>query len=127
MIPEAVQVEYRYATENIEYHFVILFGGLHIEMAALRNVGDLLDSSGWTGALVQACVVASGTADSFMKAAHVACTRQAHQVTVSSLYLLLQKAFSQEAGEGQDLEDWSTEHVQASPQFHFWGIILHLD
>ena len=56
MIPEAMQVEYRYATENIEDHFVILFGILHIEMAALRTLGDLLDSSGWTGALVQAGV-----------------------------------------------------------------------
>ena len=69
----------------------------------------------------------SGTADSFLKAVHVARTRQAHQVTVSSLYLLLQKAFSQEADEEQDLEDGCAEHVQASPQFHFWWIILHLE
>ena len=45
--------------------------------------------------------------------------------SVSSLYLLLQKAFSQEADEGQDLEDWCAECVQASPQSHFWWIILH--
>ena len=28
MIPEAMQAEYRYATENIHDHFIILFGGL---------------------------------------------------------------------------------------------------
>ena len=48
-------------------------------MAALRTMGDLLDRSGWTGALVQAGVATSGTADSFLKASHVARTRQAHQ------------------------------------------------
>ncbi len=68
----------------------------------------------------------SGTADSTLKAAHVVRTRQVHQVTVSSLYFLLQKAFSQEADEGQDLEDWCAEHLQASPQFHLWWINLHL-
>ena len=75
-------------------------------MDALRTLGDLLESSGWTGALVQAGVATSDTADSFLKAAHVACTRQAHQVIVSSLYLLLQNAFSHKGDEGQDLEDW---------------------
>ncbi len=76
---------------------------------------------------MQAGVATSGTADSFLKAAHAAHTRQGHQVTVSSLYLLLQKAFSQEADSGQDLEDGCAEHVQASPQFAFWWIILHLE
>jgi hypothetical protein len=32
-----------------EDHFVVMFGGLHIEMAALKTVGDLLEGSGWTG------------------------------------------------------------------------------
>ena len=27
----------------------------------------------------------------------------------------------------QDLEDWGAEHVQASPQFNFWWIILHME
>ncbi len=52
VIPEAMQVEYRYATENIQEHFVILFGGRHSDMAALDTLGDLLDNSWWTGALL---------------------------------------------------------------------------
>ncbi len=68
-----------YATENIEDHFVILFGGLHIEMAVLRTLGDHLGSSGWTGALVQAGVATSGTADSFLNAAHAARTTESLQ------------------------------------------------
>lgn len=33
---------------------VIMFGGLHIEMAAIRSLGVLLQDSGWTSSLVEA-------------------------------------------------------------------------
>ena len=33
---------------------VVMFGGLHIEMAALKMVGDWLKGSGWVQAHVQA-------------------------------------------------------------------------
>jgi len=52
-----------------EDKFVILLGGLHIEMATLATLGDLLDGSGWTNVLTQAGIVAPGTADSFLKGA----------------------------------------------------------
>ena len=67
---------------------VIMFGGLHIEMAAFRTISDLLDGSGWTSALVEADVITPGTADSFLKASHLTRTRHVHQVTASSLYYL---------------------------------------
>ena len=35
-----------------EERFVVLFGGLLIEMAALKVLGDLLDGSEWIGALI---------------------------------------------------------------------------
>ncbi|KAJ8396338.1 hypothetical protein AAFF_G00019150 [Aldrovandia affinis] len=78
-------------------------------------------------------VASTGTADSFLKAAHVTRTRRAHQVTASSLYLLLKEAYSQYTSgleEGQDpmpLDDWCAERVDASPQFQFWFIILQLE
>lgn len=34
-----------------EDKFVIMFGGLHFEMAALNTLGDWLEGSGWTEAL----------------------------------------------------------------------------
>ena len=38
-----------------EQQFVVMFGGLHIEIAALKTLGDLLEGSGgWTGVFVQA-------------------------------------------------------------------------
>ena len=69
----------------------MMFGALHIEMAALKVIGNLLDSSGWAGALVQADVATPGTADSFRRITHVTRTRRAHQMIASSLYLLLEK------------------------------------
>ena len=50
---------------------------LHIQMNALKVFGDLLDSSGWTGALTQANIASSGTADSHLKVSHITRTQHA--------------------------------------------------
>lgn len=99
-------------------------------MAALKLFGDLLESSGWTGALEQAGVATAGTADSFLKASHVTRTRRAHQITASTLYILLHKAYNQyteNATNVLSLDDWVTEMVATCPHFHFWNLILHLE
>ena len=79
----------RYGEESL----VIMFGGLHIEMAALKTVGDWLDGSGWTQALVQAEIATAGMADSLLKSSHVMHTRKAHQITAAALYTLQHRAF----------------------------------
>ena len=58
-------------------------------MKAWKALGKLLDSSGYTAALVQADIASHGKADSFLKASHVSRTRHAHQVTAAALYTLL--------------------------------------
>ena len=68
-----------------EGKFVILLGGLHIEMAVMTTLGDLTDGSGWTHALTQADVVTAGTAESFLQTSHVKRTRHAHQVSATAL------------------------------------------
>lgn len=70
-------------------------------MNALKVLGDLLDSSGWTDALTQANIASSGTADSYLK---VSRTRYAHQVTASSLYILLYKAYTEYSSSQEDEE-----------------------
>jgi hypothetical protein len=62
-----------------------MFGGLHIELAALKAIGNWLEDSGWTNAVAQSDLASTGTADSFIKASHISQTRHAHQVTASSL------------------------------------------
>jgi len=46
---------------------MVMFGGLHIEMAALKTIGDWLRGSGWVQVLVQADLALPGIADSFYK------------------------------------------------------------
>ena len=112
---------------------VILFAGFHIENASFNTLGDLLDCSGWTEALVQAGVATPGTADSFIKAANVTRNRWAHQVTASVLYLLRQEGYTQycdELDEGHvtvSVEDGCATRADTSPQFKFWSIILKLE
>ena len=51
-----------------------MMGGLHLEhtLEHTRNtLGDVLEDSGWTTALSEAEVASSGTADSFLKVAHL--------------------------------------------------------
>ena len=75
-----------------EDKYVVMFGGIHIEMAALKTLGDWLRGSGWVQALVEADIVSPGIADSFLKA-HVARNRRAHQVTAAALHILRHHAY----------------------------------
>lgn len=72
----AKQIQRTWPESHGEKQFVIMFGGLHIEMATLKVLGDLLEDSGWTGALTQAGVAGLGRADAFLKAAHVTRTQR---------------------------------------------------
>ena len=111
----------------------IMFGGLHIEMAALKSIGTLLQSSGWTSAIVEAYIASSETAESFLSAFSVTRTGQAHQITASCLYKLLKNAYeyiSNEAVSNADkflpLETWCKKRIKRSPQFHFWHLVLSI-
>ena len=50
----AKQIQWSWPAIHGEDQFVVMFGGLHIEVAALKTLGDILENSGWTGALIQA-------------------------------------------------------------------------
>ena len=94
-------------------------------MAALKTLGNLLDGSGWTGAVVRARVATTGTADSFLKASNVTRTRRAHQITAISLFTLLKRAYIHYCNQLDEeqipmsLENWCAQQADASPQFQF--------
>ena len=77
----AKQIQWSWPASHGEDQFVVMFGGLHIEMAVLKALGDLLESSSWTSALIQASLSTPGTEDSFLKASHMTRTPCAHQIT----------------------------------------------
>ena len=73
----AKQIQWQWP-EYGEDEFVLMFRGLHIEMAALRSTGPILRDSGWTSTLSEAGAASSGSAQSFLVASSVTRTRQAH-------------------------------------------------
>lgn len=93
----AKEIQWKWLKKYGEDKFVILFGGLHIELAALKTAGDWLEGSGWVEALVQAGIASAGTADSFLRDAHIARTRHAHQVTAATLNILQHQAYDEYA------------------------------
>ncbi|XP_065894959.1 uncharacterized protein [Dysidea avara] len=126
----AKQIQRVWPNDFGEDHFVLMLGGLHIEMAILKVLGDWLDGSGWTSALVQAGIADTGTADSFIKVCHVARTRHAHQVTAASLYALLKEAYDEytsESGSQMTLEQWCLAQAQQSLMFNYWLNSLSLE
>ena len=129
----AKQIQWNWPESYDEQHVVIMFGGLHIEMALLRLLGRWFENSGWTSALTQSKVASPGTADSFIKTASVTRSRHAHQLTASSLYLLLCHAYNHYCGlsenETLSFDDWCLEKMAFTPHFHdqFWYITLQLE
>ena len=121
----AKQIHWSWPDIYGEDQFVVMFGGLHIEIASLKVLEDILKGRGWTEALAQAGVASSGKADSFLKASHVTRTRRAHQIIASSLYLLQQNAYKEHIqtlgtdGEVISFEDWCDARSDSSPQFQF--------
>eukprot|EP00058_Branchiostoma_floridae_P021206 XP_002606696.1 hypothetical protein BRAFLDRAFT_72537 [Branchiostoma floridae] len=130
----AKQIQWHWPEQYGEDKFIMMFGGLHIELAALRSVGTILQGSGWTWALVEAGVASSGTAESFLSAASITRTRQAHQITACSLYQLMKAAYSDYCTEAADnseellsFDAWCDSRKLQSPQFQFWSLVLSME
>ena len=128
------QIQWQWPEQSGENKFVIMFGGLHIEMAALKSIGTLLQSSGWTSAIVEADIASSGTAESFLSASSVTRTRQANQITSSCLDKLLKNVYeyySNKAVANADavlsFETWCQKRLKESPQFYFWHLVLSME
>ena len=83
----AKKFQWTWSASHGKDHFVVMLGGRHIEMATLKLLGDWLEVSGWTNALIQAVIASSGTVNSFIHASHVTKTCHAHQVMAASLYI----------------------------------------
>ena len=122
----AKQIQWKWPEKYGEDKLVVMFGGLHIEMASLKLLGNWLEGSGWVQALTQADIATSGIADSFLKAAHVTCTRRAHQVTAAALYVLQHRAYdhycqTQSEEDLSGFEEWRAQRADDIPQLHSTG------
>ena len=96
--------------------FVVMLGGLLIEMALWSTMGDLLRGSGWPEALKEAGLV-------------IGCWRHPmwweQDMPIKLLlwyYSLLKRAY-EDSGTGMVLEDWVERVAHESPTFSFWLLV----
>lgn len=128
----AKKIQWNWPETHGENKYVVMLGGLHTEMAALRTLGDWLEGSGWTSVIIQANVASAGMVDSFLKASHVSRTRHAHQITACSLNILMSKAYEEYvqglSGEDQKHEfyPWQEQKSSTCPEFKYWELTLKL-
>ena len=122
-------IQWKWPDTYGEEAFVIMFGGLHTEMKYWETIGDYLDSSGWTAAIVKAGITTSGTADSFLRCSHLTRTRHMHQVSALAVATIQQEAFQamSEAHTEEAMEAWRAEMIAKSPTFQFWDTVLSLE
>lgn len=78
-------IQWKWPENYGEDAFVVMFGGLHLEMACWCTIGDLLDGSGWTTILSDAEITSSGIAQGLLKSSHLKRTRLVNLVMISLL------------------------------------------
>ena len=109
--------------------FVVMFGGLHIEMVLWSTISDFLDCSGWTVALCKASVATAGVADSFLKVSHLTRTRCSHQIVALVLSKLHQEAWESVRAENEEVsfEEWKQTMIKNCPTFQYWDIVFEFE
>ena len=113
-----------------EDKIVVWPGGLHQEMALWTLLGDILDGIGWDTLISEADIATPGVAKSLLKVSHLMRTRNAHQVTLLSLFILKMEAWN----EYRDLpkstmsyHEWTTKMSSESPTFGYWQLVMDLE
>lgn len=106
-----------------EDKFVVMVGGLHIEIALWSTMGDLLRGSGWPEVLKEAGLVKiEAAATAFLKASNAMRTRYAHQVTAVVINSLLKRAY-EDSGTKMAFTNWIMATSQEHSTFKFWLLI----
>ena len=106
-----------------------MYGQDKLEMAALGTLGDCLQGSGWVEALVQAEITTAGTADAFLRTAHVARTRHAH-VTAVALYSLQYRTYNNRDTDTEDepllFDEWCSKlpSIAVLGNSHVTGVVF---
>ena len=101
-------------------------GGLHIEMALLSILGQVLEGSGWRSVMDKANVTTEGRAVGIEKGSSTSRGQWAHPVTLAALSVLKQKAYtdylvSKVNCEFLSFKEWSCAMSAKHPQFFYWN------
>ena len=94
-------------------------------------LGDWLKDSGWCSSVTEAEITSSRKAKSFLFAAcHVSRTRYSHQVTTTSLHILVTKAYESYTASTEALRlflCWKEQKEKECPQYHYWSTTLYFN
>ncbi len=107
--------------------YVVMMGGLHIEMCYLNVIGDLCQGSGLAEAIAKAGVSTEGRIDAILKGNQTSRGQWVHQVTACALFELKKFAFQeykQQAGNSLSFEEWTQDRCGSLSQFQYWSIVL---
>ena len=126
------KIQWAWPDKYCETKYVIMMGGLHIEMAMLSVIWDWLSGSGWTYVMASANITTEGRALGVQKGSHTSRAQWAHQVTVVALFGLLKKSYSEYCNitpdnEQLNFEEWSKHMASAHPQYDYWYKVLQLE
>lgn len=128
----AKRIQWKWPEEYGERQYVVLMGGLHIEMAMLKVIGDWLNGSGWTYVMTSANVTTEGRADGLQKGSHISRCQWAHQITAAVLFILLDKSYAEYQINTPDdeqigFDDWCKQMASEHPQFDYWYKVWQLE
>ena len=108
--------------------FLIMFGGLHLEMSMWNMLGDYLAECGWTVALSEAGIASSGVANGLLNASHLTKTRHAHQIAIAALYQLQREACAlSDESLTSIFEDWRQNMIEKIHTFQSWDTTLRIE
>ncbi len=116
------EIQWSWPSKNGEEKYVVLMGGLHIEMALLKVLGNWLDGSGWVAIMASTNVTTEGRADALQSGSHTSRSQWAHQVTAAALFLLQNEAFiaykEEMASDHLDVKSFDEWCVIGKPSIH---------
>ena len=117
-----------------EDKFVIMMGGLHIEMVILQILGQWLEDSGWSKIMKDAKVSTEGRVNALEKGSSTARGQWAHQVTFAALVILKHRAYESyehtsrsENSPPMPITLWCQMNSEKHPLFYYWTVTSKLE
>ena len=121
----AKQIQWSWPSIYAEEKYVVLMGGLHI---------DLLEGSGRAAFMASANVTTEGRVDTLQSGSHTSRAQWAHRVSAAALFCLQSQAFTAckdnlevDNITAKPFHEWCADMESSHPQFFYWGKALKLE
>ena len=129
LYPILKKIQWTWPVECGEEKYVVMMGGLHVEMAFLAAIGDWLEGSGWASIMTMAGVTTEGRAVGIEKGTSTARGQWAHQTCLAALSLLQRTAYEEYKEEEEtplEFDEWKHKKSSQQPQFSYWNTTMKL-